>query len=181
MSRSIVGSMERDHERLLDIAGRLDSATRGRERLANQFRTLWLSHLRAETAIACRVVGHSGYASVEQRALPALDDCAAGASDPRCLSDLQVWLADHITDAHQHVIARLHAESGEARLEQLGAAYEHRRAVEARALRPVRRTPRRLDRPRTELYEQARRVGIAGRAAMTREQLIEALQQAAPG
>ena len=179
MGRSIVESIDRDHERLTQVIGRLGSASRGRKGLGNQLRTLWVGHLRAETAVACRVVGHDGYAATEQGAMLALDALAAGASDPRFLTDLQVWLVEHIADVRCSVIARLRAESGRGRLEQLASAYEHRMAVEAAALRPVRSTPRRLDRSRTELYEQARRAGIVGRSAMTREELIEALQEGA--
>ena len=179
MGRNIGESIDRDHERLGEIAVRLGSASRARESLGNQLRTLFIGHLRAETAVACRVVGHRGYLGTEQRATPILDALAAGETDPRLLTDLRAWLADHVLDVRHNVVARLHAESGEARLEHLAGAYEHRRALEASALRPVRSIPRRLDRPRTELYEQARRAGIAGRSAMTREQLIEALQRAA--
>ena len=87
-----------------------------------------------ETAVACRVVGDDGYAASEQQALRSLDQLAAGATDPRFLADLQVWLAEHIADVRYLVIARLRAESGGGRLEQLAAAYEHRMAVEATAL-----------------------------------------------
>lgn len=178
MSRSIVDCLDRDHERLNEIIGRLGSASRGRESLGNQLRTLCVGHLRAETAVACRAVGHDGYAATEARARSCLDALAAGASDPRLLAELQAWLVEHIADVRCLVIVRLCAESGRRRLEQLAAAYEHRMAVEAAALRPVRSTPRRLDRSRTELYEQARCAGIIGRAAMSREELIGALQQA---
>ena len=179
MSRSIVECIDRDHERLNQFIARLGLPSRGRESLGNKLRTLCVGHLRAETAVACRVVGHDGYAASEQQALRSLDQLAAGATDPRFLADLQAWLAEHIADVRYLVIARLRAESGGGRLEQLAAAYEHRMAVEAAALRPVRGTPRRLDRSRTELYEQARSAGIIGRAGMTREELIEALQQGA--
>lgn len=178
MGRSIAESIDRDHERLGEIATRLESASRGRESLGNQLRTLCVGHLRAETAIACRVVGHDGYRNTEARAMPVLDALAAGEVGAGLIASLRAWLADHVLDVRRHVVGPLHAESGEARLQHLAAAYEHRRAVEAAALRPLRMTPRRLDRPRTELYEQARRAGIPGRSAMTREQLIEALQQA---
>lgn len=177
MGHSIVVSLDRDHERLIQISDRLGSASRGRESLGNQLRTLFVGHLRAETAVACRVVGHGGYAGAERQAMPSLDALAAGAEDPRLLAEWQAWLADHIADVRRLVLA-LRADSGPGRLEQIAVAYEHRRAVEAAALRPVRSTPRRLDRSRTELYEQARRAGITGRSAMTRAELIEALQHA---
>ena len=179
MSRSIVECIDRDHERLIQFIARLGSPSRGRESLGNKLRTLCVAHLRAETAVACCVVGHDGYAASEQRALRNLDPLAAGATDPRFQADLQAWLGEHIVDVRCLIIARLRAESGEGRLEQLAAAYEHRMAIEAAALRPVRGTPRRLDRSRTELYEQARSAAIIGRAGMTREELIEALQQGA--
>ena len=176
MGRSIVDCIDHDHERLDQIIGRLHLASRGRESLGNRLRTLCVGHLRAETAVACRVVGHGGYTEAEARAMPSLDALAAGDKDPRTLVELRTWLAVHIGDVRRLAIA-LRADSGPGRLEQLAAAYEHRRAVEAAALRPVRSTPRRLDRSRTELYEQARGAGIIGRSGMTREQLIDALQQ----
>jgi hypothetical protein len=179
MGRSIVESIERDHRRLLEITARLSSVSRGQQRLGNQLRTLCIGHLRAETAVACRVVGHAGYAATEQQARRILDALAAGDNEPRLHIELRTWLTDHITDVRHLVIPRLGAESGRSRLEQLGAAYQRRRVVEAAALRAVRGTPRRLDRSRTELYEQARRAGIAGRSAMTRRELVNALQQGA--
>ena len=179
MGRSIVDSIDRDHGRLADIVARLASAQRARANLGNQLRTLCVGHLRAETAVACRVVGHSGYAEAERQALPVLDALAAGGDDPRLVIELRAWLEEHITDVGRRVTSRLRAESGGTRLACLAAAYEHRRAVEAAVLRPVRSTPRRLDRPRTQLYEQARRAGVVGRSTMTREQLIGALQQCA--
>ncbi len=67
------------------------------------------------------------------------------------------------------------------RLRDLGAAYLRRRDAELKARATGSRgTPRRLDVPKADLYEQARRAGIPGRSAMSREQLIAALRDAAP-
>ncbi|RJK93813.1 hypothetical protein [Vallicoccus soli] len=66
------------------------------------------------------------------------------------------------------------------RLRDLGAAYLRKRDAElkARAAGTSRGTPRRLDVPKADLYEQARRAGIPGRSAMSREELIRALREA---
>jgi hypothetical protein len=180
MTRTVVDAVAKDHERLHEMVRRLGSVRRGRDSLLNRLRSLYVGHARALEAVLCPVAGvdaeRAGLLSLDTRLERTLDALAVARDlDHEAMADLERTLDEHCA-LSTRVLLAVQAAIGPSRLEVLTAEYEHRRSVEASALRPMRSTPRRLDRARTDLYEEARRTGISGRSSMTREQLIDALR-----
>jgi hypothetical protein len=62
-------------------------------------------------------------------------------------------------------------------MRRVGGVYETSRDRALQAEGADEPPPRRLDLPRAELYELARRAGIEGRSAMSRRELINELQR----
>lgn len=180
MTRTVVDAVAKDHERLHEMVRQLGSASRGRDSLLNRLRSLYVGHARALEAVLCPVAGvdaeRAGLLALDTRLEETLDALAvAHGLDHEAMADLERTLDEHCA-LSTRILVEVQAAIGPSRLEVLTAQYEHRRSVEASALRPMRSTPRRLDRARTDLYEEARRAGISGRSSMTREQLIDALR-----
>ena len=80
-------------------------------------------------------------------------------------------------DALRQVLARLDEVVGRKEMRRFGGCYQAHRDDHLDENHPRRPPPRRLDVSRAELYELAKRAGIEGRSAMSRDELIDELQR----
>lgn len=111
----------------------------------------------------------------------ALTDGGGGAARDDHVRELRGRYEDYVR-REQHLLDGLSDAVEVPRLRELGGAYCRRRDGHARSRHALAgRVPRRLDMPRADLYEQARRARIPGRSAMSREELIAALTGRAGG
>lgn len=184
MPRNIVATVRTDHHRLERLTARLfvgrTTFISARDDLVQSLG----AHLEAEALVvhpaavergvsrdllehATKLAGELRGALEELAGVP--ERHQGGDLDSRLLS----LLHDHV-HLEEQIAEVLDGGIPEA-LRRLGGDYGRARDASAIKLRPVTVVPRRLDRPRTELYEMARRAGIEGRTRMSREQLIQAL------
>ena len=89
----------------------------------------------------------------------------------------QLLLDEHSRRWATALMAPLEAGVPRLLVRRMGGAYEEARDARLQHHGVGEAPPRRLDLSRAELYELARRAGIEGRSAMTRGQLIAALQE----
>ncbi|MGZ4596089.1 MAG: Rho termination factor N-terminal domain-containing protein [Actinomycetes bacterium] len=183
-----------DHERLPRLLRRMCSPGPSQERWRAEFVGLLLAHRVAESDV---VIG-ALVARVESLALAAREQAERDVELDRLAERAQrLDLGSHgLEDFRQHADALLaqHADRWEiglmapleeqvarSEVRRLGGAYEQRRDAELLGAGVVHAPPRRLDLSRAELYELARKAGIEGRSAMTRNQLIDELQRRGHG
>ncbi|MGN6089575.1 MAG: Rho termination factor N-terminal domain-containing protein [Actinomycetales bacterium] len=184
MPRNITATVRTDHHRLERLTGRLfvgrTTFVSARDDLVQSLG----AHLEAEELVVHRAAATKGAPSellvsageIAEELRQALSELATvperhqgGDLDTRLLG----LLKSHI-EVEDEIGETLAGGLPEA-MRRLGGDYGRAREAAAARLRRTTVVPRRLDRPRTELYEMARRVGIEGRTRMSREQLIQAL------
>lgn len=93
---------------------------------------------------------------------------------------LRQVLETHAGTLDRRVLEPLEAAVPRREIRRLGGEYVTRRDEQLAAAGEADSTPRRLDLSRAELYELARKAGIAGRSAMSRRDLIAELQRRQP-
>lgn len=190
MPSSITRIVRDDHERLPRLLRRVMSPGPSQQRWRDELLQLLHAHLAAERAVltpeALASAGDAGATAV--RDLTALDrdltDAAAALADAALDSAdlaapgkrLGAELTHHAALADR-VLAALEDAVPRKRLRLLGGGYSEVRDTSLHDEGAGERTPRRLDLPRAELYELARKAGIEGRSAMSRGELIAELQQ----
>jgi hypothetical protein len=96
------------------------------------------------------------------------------------LESLRRALVEHVHGTEGTLLPLVGDRLERKRLRELGGRYERHRDDVLTASGANRAVPRRLDYSRAELYELARKAGIEGRSAMTREELIDALMELSP-
>lgn len=184
-----------DHQRLDRLLRRACASGPSQQRWLAETVDLLRAHRAAERD---QVLGHLG-AEVPELAEAAerqaiadegldrlADELAAlvqvGAAQPAGLERLRkvceharTRLQEHDRTWTQRLMAPLESLVPRVELRRLGGAYEQSRDAALAGPAAGQVPPRRLDVSRAELYEIARRAGIAGRSAMTRGELIEEL------
>ncbi len=181
MPSSVVRLVALDHDRMLRLARRACSPGPSQDRWRDELVQL----LRAHAAAEAEVLDASG---VAERLRP-VDDEVATVTDALASSAiggpemgsacerLERLLRVHADLLAEQVLGPLEAAVPRREIRRLGGAYETRRDEALREAGTDERPPRRLDLPRAELYELARRAGIQGRSAMSRRDLISELQR----
>lgn len=195
MPSSVVRLVTLDHRRLERLLERVVAPGPSRERWQRELLQLLAAHQAAEEgelyASLAADWGEQSVADVRAEAdrLAAAAD-RLGALDLRPdgepsglgagVGDLKQALAEHAHVTEDVLLPLVGERLERKRLRELGGRYEERREQELVDNGGHRDVPRRLDYSRAELYELARKAGIEGRSAMTREQLIDALIDLTP-
>lgn len=194
MASSIVRVVRDDHERIPRLVRRVVAPGPSRQRWRHELLRLLRAHLVAERATLTPAVfapvGDAVQDAAARLAGPdrALDDAAdaleADDLDSPGLAEngdrLLALLAQHEVLVDE-VLRPLDQAVTRTRVRALGADYTRARNSALQEHGADGPTPRRLDLPRAELYELARRAGIEGRSAMSRRELITRLQQVQQG
>ena len=194
MASSIVRAVRDDHQRIPRLVRRVVAPGPSRQRWRHELLRLLRAHLVAERAtLPPAVVAPAGDAVQEAAARlagqdRALDDAAAALEaddlDSPGLAEhgdrLLALLAQHEVLVDE-VLLPLEQAVTRTRVRALGADYARARDSALHEQGADGPTPRRLDLPRAELYELARRAGIEGRSAMSRRELIARLQREQQG
>lgn len=191
MSSSIVRLVALDHDRMLRLVRRACSPGPSQQRWRDELVRLLRVHATAEAeALVATVVAQGGPAAVAgshqlrdiDAALEAATDALAAAEvgtadvEPAC-HQVRKLLQMHADILTEQVLRPVEQSVPRKEIRRLGGVYETRREHALREAGADQPTPRRLDLPRAELYELARRAGIEGRSAMSRRDLISELQR----
>lgn len=190
MPSSIVRVVRTDHERLPRLLRRVVTAGPSQDRWRAELLQLLHAHRAAERAVLTpEVLAPAGGGAAQAVAdLAALDGDLEDAARDLEVADLRSpslpSLGDRLMDLvarhaalAETVISTLEAAVARKQVRLLGGAYEAARDNALHAEGAAEPPPRRLDLPRAELYELAKKAGIEGRSAMSRGELIAELQQ----
>jgi hypothetical protein len=188
MPSSVARLVGLDHERMIRLLKRACSQGPNQQRWRDEFTALLRAHRLAEReellAEVGRVLPELGpRASQQNQADRDLDEVAAEVADADVSAAEFADLCGRARDAvaahgdalRTEVIEPLARAIGRKEMRRLGGRYESRRDTELRENEGHAPPPRRLDVSRAELYELAKRAGIEGRSAMSRDQLINEL------
>jgi hypothetical protein len=191
MASSIVRLVALDHDRMLRLVRRACTAGPSQQRWRDEHVQLVRAHsLAAAEPLAPSVLAQGGAGvvdgadqlrGVDERlaaATTALSDTAVDAPGMGSACDqLRRLLGMHADLLGEQVLGPLEHAVPRREIRRLGGVYEKRRDQVLEEQGADAPTPRRLDLPRAELYELARRAGIEGRSAMSRRDLISELQR----
>lgn len=188
MPSSIVRLVAADHERLLRLLRRAVAPGPSQQRWRDEVVQLLRAHRAAEREVLAdelvRAAGPGAWQPTQ--ALPRLDagleEAAGVLADPRATpaaaaeagARLRADLERH-ADLTRRLLAPLEAAVPRKQIRSLGGRYAQLREDALRREGAAEPPPRRLDLPRAELYELARRAGIEGRSQMSRAELIQEL------
>lgn len=180
-----------DHDRMHRLARRACAPGPSQERWRDELVRLVRAHLRAETGVLTVAV----LAPLRTDPAAAREELVATCADltrladalgevpvtstemPALVNSLQQVLGQHAEVLEQQVLLPLESAVARKEVRRLGGAYEQQRDTALHDEGEVDPPPRRLDLSRAELYELAKRAGIAGRSAMSRKDLIAELQR----
>jgi hypothetical protein len=185
---SVARLVGQDHDRLVRLLRRACTPGPNQDRWRTEFADLLRAHRAAEhTELLGRLAEIPDVREVaahqddDDATLDDLaDEVAQAAIGTDAFSDL-CGRAEQTVRAHRdalrEVLARLDAAVGRKEMRRFGGCYQKHRDDHLDEQRPRRPPPRRLDVSRAELYELAKRAGIEGRSAMSRDELIDELQR----
>lgn len=191
MPSSITRLTALDHDRLLRLVRRACTEGPSQQRWRDELVQLVRAHRAAERETLTPDVLAEGGSDVVAGGdqLHEMDEQLTAATD--ALTVVPIGSPD-MTDACDRLarLLRMHADMlaeqvltplekavPRKEIRRLGGMYETRREQELRESGADQPPPRRLDLPRAELYELAKRAGIEGRSAMSRRDLIDELQR----
>jgi hypothetical protein len=191
MPSSVSRLVRQDHERLSRLLRRVCAPGPSQARWRTEFLALLAAHRTAEREELLPAAGGRGPSGAALDGAPddapddELDRLAAELADagraPADVAELcrraQEALDRHADGVAARALSVVEESLPRKELRHVGGRYAARRDGELARGGAHQAPPRRLDLSRAELYEMARRAGIPGRAAMSREQLIEELQR----
>jgi hypothetical protein len=178
-----------DHERLPRLLRRVVSPGPSRQRWRDELVQLLHAHRAAEEDVLTGdVLAPAGRVATEAaRELTALDpalsdavralaDAALDSSSLAPLGERLGSLLDQHCALTEQALGALEGAVARKQIRLLGGRYTESKAAALHDEGAAEPPPRRLDLPRAELYELARKAGIEGRSAMSRGELIAELQ-----
>lgn len=191
MARNIISLLSTEHRRVTELAVRARRGRGSRERYRDELVAAMGAHLHgAEVVMHPFLSARKPQLQADlnrleadrERAEELLESLVGRPMTDAATSGL-IDEVERVFDAHARCEERLLATLGNeevGKLRDLGAAYLRQRNahLKSQRVRPS-AVPRRLDVPKADLYEQARKAGIAGRSSMSRDELIAALTPAA--
>ncbi|MGN6331885.1 MAG: hemerythrin domain-containing protein [Motilibacteraceae bacterium] len=190
MARNVLHLLRTEHRRLNEALLRAERGRGSRARARDEAVSGILAHVHACHAVLHPAAAghHAGEASGADRLdhlrqdddgllstaleLAPADPLQSGFRE-RATACLQAL--DRHARSEEHLLDECLHDVDVVRLRDFGAHYLRARDAELKHASPVSAPPRRLDVPRADLYEQARKAGVPGRSSMSREQLIAAL------
>jgi hypothetical protein len=178
-----------DHERLPRLLRRVVRPGPSRQRWRDELLQLLHAHRAAEQdVLTSEVLGPAGHVATEAArdlteldrdlldAVQALADAAFDSASLARLGERLGGLLDQHCALTDQALGALESALARKQLRLLGGRYAEVRAAALHDEGAAEPPPRRLDLPRAELYELARKAGIEGRSAMSRGELIAELQ-----
>lgn len=194
MPSSIARLTTLDHERMQRLLRRVVAEGPSQQRWRDELVALLAAHRDAEQVVLTPEVvtaaGATASAAAEELARidtevadVTADLAAAGLPSPGLATlggRLGRLIEAHAGTLADQVLAPLETAVPRKEVRRLGGLYETRRDESLRAHGGEQPPPRRLDLPRAELYELARKAGVEGRSAMSRGDLIAELQRRQP-
>ena len=190
MPSSITRVVRDDHERLPRLLRRAVSPGPSRQRWREELLQLLRAHRIAERdVLTSETVAPAGERAVAtardaaaldrdlDHAVQALADAALDAPSVGQLGERLGSLLDQHCGLVDEVLRALEDAVARKQVRLLGGRYLEARDAALHDEGAAEPPPRRLDLPRAELYELARKAGIEGRSAMSRGELIAELQQ----
>ena len=183
MPSSVARLISLDHERLARLLRRAISPGPSQTRWRDECARLLLSHLRAERTVLADLATAAPAADlVRDRELERLSRTLAAtpvpsADIPALGEALTAALDRHARDLSTVVLEPLVISLRRKEIRDLGGRYLEVRDAELQEQGAEEPPPRRLDLPRAQLYELARKAGVEGRSGMSRSELIAELQR----
>jgi hypothetical protein len=185
MGANVIRLVRTDHRRINDLAGRLGRRYRAGESLPAQVGTEIRAHTVA-TGDCLLPFAEDRIAELDPSYAETLDELAAAAEvlessphpvPPPVVEQVTSAVRRHIEVEEAAVLEELDKTVSVERLRLLGETFKRGRdaALKARGERIGRYSRPRAS--RAELYERARLRGIAGRSAMSRNELLSALRE----
>jgi hypothetical protein len=190
MPSSITRVVRDDHARLPRLLRRVVRPGPSQERWREELLRLLHAHRTAERAVltseALAPAGDAAGAAARDLealdrdlgdAVQALADSPPDSPGLAGLGERLGTLLDQHADLSDRLLAALEAAVTRKQVRLLGGRYTDARDAALQDDGATEPPPRRLDLPRAELYELARKAGIEGRSAMSRGELIAELLQ----
>lgn len=186
MARNVLAVIQTDHRRIGRLIDRLFAGRTSFPVARDELVQLARAHLVAERGVvhpaAAERAAHAEDLEAADEAAQRLDALLAEVAtlsdrpaDDTRRATLAEALAAHV-QAEERVSHVLHDACAQELLRRWGGDYGRERDAVAHRFHVAPAIPRRFDRPRTELYEMARKAGIEGRTRMSRDELIAALR-----
>jgi hypothetical protein len=191
MPSSITRLTALDHDRMLRLARRAVSPGPSQHRWRDELVHLVRAHLAAEqevlSAEALKPTGDAVSDGLEElhridaelrQCADEMAGCAPGSVELRRAGEaLASTLTVHADALNEGILRPLEDAVARKEVRRLGGLYADRRDQVLHEEGEADPPPRRLDLSRAELYELAKKAGIAGRSAMSRKDLIAELQR----
>ena len=191
MPSSITRLTALDHDRMLRLVRRATSPGPSQERWRDELVHLVRAHLDAEReSLSADVVAQAGPTAVQagndlghleaelRERCAEMAECEPGSPDVlRLGEEIAAIVTMHADLLSERVLAPLEEAVARKEIRRLGGVYAETRDRALRDEGEADPPPRRLDLSRAELYELAKKAGIAGRSAMSRKDLIAELQR----
>lgn len=179
MPSSVVRLITLDHDRLQRLVRRAVAPGPSQARWRDECVRLLLSHLRAERSV---LPAPDETRTHQDQELERIGHALAGSPVPGAElvalgDDLAAVLQQHAQGLAQRVLEPMSASLRRKEIRDLGGRYQEVRDETLHEQGAEEPPPRRLDLPRAQLYELARRAGVEGRSAMSRSELIAELQR----
>lgn len=179
MSTDVITLITHDHRTVESLFERLKKGQGDVSATVAELHALLTAHARAEEdRVYPGIDAHHGVEEHKEaevlldslvRAKPGTPEFA------QALDKLVESIDHHVQEEETTLLPKLAKSADEAKLRELGRAFEERRAEELRAL-TAGSSP---DGPtKAELYEQAQKADIPGRSRMDKDELQQALRQA---
>lgn len=184
MGTNVVRLVRSDHRRISELLARLNGRHRGGTALHVRIANELTAHVTA--CRDCLLPFAESRVRVDEAVGESLDSLQAAAGELRCSADdlpaatitaLVETMDGHIDSEEREILRPLEGSVTVDRLRLVGESF---RRVRDSAMRAEGGPQRRRSRPptsRAELYEQARYRKIAGRSAMSKAELLEALKE----
>lgn len=182
MPSSVARLITLDHERLSRLLRRAVAPGPSQNRWRDECARLLISHLRAERTVLADFVPADAGGAIPDRDLEHLSRALAAApvpspDIPALGESLAAALERHARQLSSGVLEPLAASLRRKEIRDLGGRYEAVRDEVLHEQGAEEPPPRRLDLPRAQLYELARKAGVEGRSGMSRSELIAELQR----
>ncbi|KOX11679.1 hemerythrin domain-containing protein [Nocardiopsis sp. NRRL B-16309] len=186
MAEDAITLITRDHREMERLFDRLETERDQRPRLLDEVEAMLIAHSRAEEdevyPVVVRTTGevpqvrHSAEEHQEaEELLGRLRDCEPDSDtfDER-LREFVDAVKHHVEEEESEILPALKRAVGQKRVTELGTAFSRRRAEELELFDPASAKI-----PKQRLYEQARHLDVPNRSKMSKEELAEAVQEAA--
>ncbi|MBE1585991.1 hemerythrin domain-containing protein [Nonomuraea angiospora] len=185
MATDVITLITKDHRTVESLFERLKAGQGDQKTLVTELHALLIAHARAEEdRVYPGIDAHHGLEEHKETEvlLDALVRAEPGTPEFRTTLDKLVESVNHhVEEEESKILPALAKSVGDKGLQELGKAFQERRAEELKALGvPKQAAPAGSGEgaSKSELYEQAKKADIPGRSQMDKEELAQALSKA---